>query len=194
MKVLKVIGIFCLVAFLSVFVACAKPPNEEIDAANSAMSRAEADADTREYAPDSLSSAKSLIARMEAEVAAKNYDSARNLALQAANAAEKAIRDGAAAKAKAQTDTASLVSSAKTALAEVQRSFSSARNLRGIALDIPAIESEIQEAGQAIASAESALAQSDFKTAGDRAQNARTLIAGTNSTITNAVQAATRRK
>ena len=126
MNMFKISGIFFLVVILSVFAACSKPPTAEIDAANSAMSRANADADARDYAPDSLSSAKSLITRMEAESAAKRYDSAKSLALQAKEAAEKAINDGAAAKAKAQTDASSQIASAKTTLAEVQRSLTAA--------------------------------------------------------------------
>ena len=190
----RIFGVFILVAAIFVIGSCAKPPTDDIDAANSALARAEADADVVEYAPASLSRVKSLIDRMKAEVDAKRYDSAKSLAQEAVKAADEAIKDGADAKAKARTDAASVISSAKAGLVEVRQSLEAAKKVRGISLDIPATERDVNASAQTVSTAEADFAKSAFATAQMNAQSARSAIADIQRRIAGAVQAATRRK
>jgi hypothetical protein len=186
------------ILFLAVVVlvlgACAKPPTDEVDAANLSLARAEADADAREYAPDSLSDARSLVVRMESELEAKSYDAAKNLALEAAEAARKAIDDGASGKTRARSEAISLISSAKTSLEEVQQSLSVAKRVRGLSLDVNATEGDINVATQTITAADDDLSKTDFKAASSKAQSARSMLSGITQRVSAAVQKATRRK
>ena len=190
----KSIVALVFVGFLIALSSCAKAPTEEIEAAKAALARAESNADAREYAPDSIARAKSLVERMDAAVEEKEYESAKNLALEAVSAAEKVIEDGASAKEKARNDAAAAISSAKDLLSEVETSLTAAGKVRGIALDVSATEQELGSAAQEITSAESDFAKEAFTSAQTRAQNARSSLADIQRRIAGAVQAATRRK
>lgn len=174
--------------------SCAKPPVAEMEAANEAMARAESSADARDYAPESLTRARDLIARMQADSAEKRYDEAKALAAEATQAAEKAIQDGVSAKAKAKADSAALVSAVKSTLAEVQASFAAARKVRRVVLDVAAVDKGLKDAAATLAAAESDAAKADYKAASVKAQGARSLLAGFQKTISDAVQAASRKK
>ena len=182
-------------ALLTIWVgSCAKPPDAEMEAATAAVGRAEADADARQYASESVARAKNLLARMQAEAEAKRYDSARTAAQEAADAADKAITDGAAAKTRAQEETASFISAAKSLLAEAERALNAAKQLRGIAIDFDATAGELSEVGGTIAAAETDMANGAFSAAGTKAQSARSAISAIQLRVSDAVQAASRRK
>ena len=187
-------GILFLAIVALLLGACAKPPTDEVDAANLSLARAEADADAREYAPDSLSDARSLVVRMETELEAKRYDAAKTLALEAAEAARKAIDDGASGKTRARSEAISLISSAKTSLGEVQQSLRAAKRVRGLSLDVNATEGDINVATQTITAADDDLSKTDFKAASSKAQSARSMLSGITQRVSAAVQKATRRK
>lgn len=174
--------------------ACAKPPTDEVEAANLSLARAEADADVREYAPGSLSDARSLVVRMEEELDAKRFDSAKSLALEATDAARKAIDDGANAKARARSEAISQISSAKASLEEVQQSLRAAKRVNGVSLDFDAVDGDVAVAAQTISAAENDLSASGFKAADSKAQSARSMLSGISQRISEAVQKATRRK
>lgn len=188
-----VTAVFAIVA-VALAVSCAKPPVAEMEAANQALTKAEADADARLYAPDSLTKARDLIARMKAGSDEKRYDDARTLAAEAVVAAEKAIQDGVSGKAKAKSDATSIIATVKATLAEVQQAFAAARKVRGIKLDAGAVDSGLKEATATLAGAESDNAKADYKAAISKAQNARSSLAALQKLVTDAVQAASRKK
>ena len=188
-----VTAVFAIVA-VALAVSCAKPPVAEMEAANQALVKAEADADARLYAPDSLTKARDLIARMKAGSDEKRYDDAKTLAAEAVVAAEKAIQDGAAGKAKAKSDATSLIATVKSTLAEVQQAFAAARKVRGIKLDTGAVDAGLKDAAAALAGAESDNAKADYKAALAKAQGARSSLAALQKLVTDAVQATSRKK
>lgn len=188
-----VAAVFAIVA-MTLASSCAKPPVTEMEAANQALSKAEADADARLYAPDSLTKARDLIARMKAGADEKRYDDAKALAAEAVVAAEKAIQDGASGKAKAKSDAASIIATVKPTLAEVQQAFIAAKTVRGIKLDFAAIDTGIKEAAAVLAGAESDNAKADYKAAIAKAQSARSSLAAIQKLVTDAVQATSRKK
>ena len=194
MKRIRLSGILGAALVAMAVVSCAKPPVAEMEAANQAMTRAESNADARDYAPESLSKARDLIARMKADADEKRYDEAKALAAEAAQAADKAIQDGASAKAKAKSDSSALVATVKSTLAEIQASFAAARKVRRIQLDIAGIDKGIKESAAAVAAAESDVAKGDYKAASTKAQGARSSLAGIQKLISDAVQAASRKK
>lgn len=181
-----------LLAMLAI--SCAKAPVAEMEAANQALARAEANADARDYAPESLTKARDLVARMQADAADKRYADAKTLAAEATKAADKAIQDGVNAKARAKTDSGALLSTVKATLAEVQAAYASAKKVKRVKLDGATIDKGIQEAGAAIAAAESDIAKTDYKAATVKAQGARSLLANLQKIIADAVQAASRKK
>ncbi|OHD20461.1 MAG: hypothetical protein A2Y38_06705 [Spirochaetes bacterium GWB1_59_5] len=188
-----VTAVFAIVA-VALAVSCAKPPVAEMEAANQALTKAEADADARLYAPDSLTKARDLIARMKAGSDEKRYDDAKTLAAEAVVAAEKAIQDGVSGKAKAKSDATSLIATVKATLAEVQQAFAAARKVRGIKLDATAVDTGLKEAATTLAGAESDNAKADYKAAIGKAQNTRSSLAALQKLVTDAVQAASRKK
>jgi hypothetical protein len=190
-------GILMLaVAALSVLaiVSCAKPPLAEMDAATAAFAKAEADADTRAYAPDSLAKARDTISRMKSEADAKRYDAAKGLAKEATEASEKAIKDGASAKLKAKDDAAAAIQAAKTALADARNAFTGAKAVRRIKLDSKAVDLVLQDAAKDITAAEGDASKADYRAALTKAQGARTKLADILQKISEAVRAATAKK
>lgn len=187
--------VLVVVAFtLAGIMSCAKPPLAEMDAANAAFTKADADADAKAYAPESLAKARDLVSRMKTESDAKRYDSAKSLAKEATEASEKAIRDGAAAKLKAKDDVASAVQAAKAALTEARKAFVAAKAVRRIKLDLKAVEQDLQDAAKGISAAEGDASKADYRAALTKAQAARTKVADVQQRISEAVRAATAKK
>ena len=85
---------------------CSAPPNADVDAAKTAVDKAATEGADR-YAPESLQSAQAARAALDAELKAqedkwvKSYDKAKELAVAAKAAGDKAAADAVAAKAKA---------------------------------------------------------------------------------------------
>jgi len=85
---------------------CASPPNADVDAAKTAIDKAVSD-NAAQYAADSLKVAQDAWASLDAELKAqegkwfKSYDTAKELAVAAKAAGEKASADAIAAKAQA---------------------------------------------------------------------------------------------
>jgi TonB family protein len=96
-----------LVLGLAIIVTgCSAPPNADVDAAKTAVDKAATEGADR-YAPESLKSAQAARAALDAELNAqqgkwvKSYDKAKELAVAAKAAGDKAAADTVAAKAKA---------------------------------------------------------------------------------------------
>jgi TonB family protein len=116
---------FQAVAFGLALVAagCASPPNTDVDAAKAAVDKASTQGADR-FAPESLKSAQDARAALDAELKAqdekwvKSYDKARELAVAAKNAGEKASADAVAGKEKADAVAAKARANAAAAKAK----------------------------------------------------------------------------
>jgi hypothetical protein len=142
MKV-KLIYIFCIVLVL--FTGCAKPPVEEMEKAREAVFKAENDANAVQYASGTLARARDAIKRMEMEADSKNYEAAKNLAVEAIAAAEKAINDGRISAQRAGEEANSLISGLRVEIDETTRNVAAARYSQ-LALDYNAIDKSIVNA------------------------------------------------
>lgn len=129
MKTRLALGILFLTTTL---VACAKPPQAELDAAKAKLAEAEA-AEASTYAPDAVAEAQQAVAAAEAEIAAqgeklaflRSYDSAKEL-ISSAETKSAAARDAAAeGKAAAKADAEAAVQGAQDALATAQSTLAS---------------------------------------------------------------------
>ena len=95
-----------VVGLAIIVTGCSAPPNADVDAAKTAVDKAATEGADR-YAPESLQSAQAARAALDAELKAqedkwvKSYDKAKELAVAAKAAGDKAAADAVAAKAKA---------------------------------------------------------------------------------------------
>ena len=171
-------------------VACAQPPEEEMAAARQAVGRAADNADVRQYAPQLLGEAQRTLSDMESASERKEYDSARSLAGQARNTAERAVQDAANAKGSARNRAETAVAAATAALEEARDALNVAQAVPGIRLDFQAVRSDLATQTEAVAAAETEIRNEQFSDAGTRAENARSSISDIVRRISNAVRAA----
>lgn len=165
------------VAVVAALVACGKPPQADIDAANAAVAAAAQNTDIVAYAPDTLKSAQDKLAQMQTELAAKHYDKVKSLALEAKAAAETAQNDAAKGKEKAQADATALIDSLKKALPDASKMVTAARKVKGIKLDFKALNDQLAAAKKAVADADKDLAGGDFASALQKATAVQTQLA-----------------
>lgn len=85
----KCIALVLAVLAVSLYIGCAKPPTEEIDAAKAAIESAKL-AGAEEYAPDELKAATDKLAEAEEKVNMKDYEAAKSLAKEAEEKAKLA--------------------------------------------------------------------------------------------------------
>lgn len=174
--------------------ACAKPPQAEIDAAKAAVAKAAQDADIVTYAADSLKKAQNLLAQMQTELDAKRYDKVKTLSVEATAAAEKAKADAQTNKEQVKAEASALIDAVKKALPEAEKTIASAKKVRGIKLDFTALTKEMTDTKTAIADAEKNFANGDFMAAKNKAAAVQVKLADGAKMISDAVRAATKKK
>jgi len=184
--VLSVLGLF--------MAACAKPPTEEMNKAQDAVIRAENDADAVNYAGNTLTRARDTLAKMQSEADAKRYDAARNLAAEAVSTAEKAIEEGKTGAARAKDEAANLLNSLSGPLADTSNALSAARQIKGITLDFDALSKDLDSANTTYNEARQNLLANNFREATAKGQSVRSLLAGINTGINEAIQAKSRKQ
>ena len=186
MRYLKVLIPVVLVAAV---VACAKPPQADIDAANAAVAAAAQNADVVAYAADTLKTAQDKLAQMQTELDAKHYDKVKSLALEAKAAAETAANDAATGKEKAQADATTLIESLKKALPDAQQKLAAARKNRKLKLDFAAFAKQLQDAKVAFAGAQKDLDAGNFAAALQTATTIQSQLADGEKMIADALAA-----
>jgi hypothetical protein len=174
--------------------ACAKPPQAEIDAAKAAVAKAAASSDIVTYAPEALARAQDALSRMQTELTAKHYDKVKTLALEASAAAEKAVSEALANKEKVKADAAALIAAMKKALPEAEKTIAAAKRIPRTGLDFAALAKALAGAKSSLAAAEADQANGNFMAAWNKASGVQTALADGERTVSNAVQAATKKK
>ncbi len=181
-------------ALILALVACGKPPQVEIDAAKAAVAKAAQNADIATYAPESLKRAQDMLAQMQKELDAKHYDKVKTLAMEAAAIAEKASGDAKANKEQVKADAAALIDAVKKALASTGKTIASSKRVRGIALDLKAMDRDMAAAKTALADAEQDYESGAFMSAKNKAADIQAKLADDEKLVGEAVQAATKKK
>ena len=150
----KVIYALFVVALLGL-IACAKPPQQDIDAAKAALNAAkQAEADI--YAADSLKAAKDKEAQLDQELATqqnkffKSYKVAAQLCTELKSLAEKAKVDAEAGKAKAKADAEAAITAAETAIATATEDLKKAPKGKGSQADLAAMQGDLDAATKAV--------------------------------------------
>jgi len=96
------VSLLVILGLTLAFIGCAKPPEAEKQAANSAMDAA-IDAGADKYAPDSLGAARKIWDTAESQMKGKKYEEAKKSYIDATTAFKKAAME---ARKKAATDQA----------------------------------------------------------------------------------------
>jgi uncharacterized protein YdiU (UPF0061 family) len=175
------------------FAACAKPPTEEMEAARTAVVRAENDPDVAVYAVSTLARAREALTNMEAEAVAKRYDAARNYAAEAVTNAEKAINDARTAVARAKEDSANALNALRNAMSETDTAIDQGKK-NSLSLEWDQIDRNFEDAQTIAGEAEEAAAANRYRNVVERANTARTALSSITSQIAGASLAVTRKK
>jgi hypothetical protein len=158
------------------------------------VASAEKDADVLAYAPDTLRHAQDALSQMQTELRAKHYDKTKVLAVEAKNAADRSYADAKDGKEKTKAAAAAILDSLSTAFPEAAKNLAAARKVRGIKLDFKALEAALAGAKDSAAAAKTEFDAGRFNMARDKASTAQTSLADLVKQISDAVQAATKKK
>ena len=173
---------------------CAKPPAAEMDAAESAVIRAENDSDAVNFAGSSLARAREALTRMREEAASKRYDAAKSFAAEAVNAANKAISDGRAASARAREEAAALLATVKDSLEETGQAIDSAKTVENIDLDFALVDQDFDTARRTTDQAEVSLAGNKYQDSMEKSRTAQGILGDISSKLAGAAVAVSRKK
>jgi hypothetical protein len=187
--------VFVLAAATVATVACAKPPQPQIDAANAAVSKATA-AEASEYAPEAFSAARDAQAKLDAELKAqegkfaltRSYGDATKLAAAAAEAADKAASEAAQRKQAAQSEASTAVVGARAAIQDAETALSGAPKGKGSKADLEAMQSDLTAAKATLGEAETALNGQHFRDVKAKADAAKEKAGSVKSAVDQAIQ------
>lgn len=152
-RMYKRIAVVFAVFALLVFIGCAKPPEQEIQKANSAMDAAKA-AEAEEYVPESFQAAMDTLnaanaAKTEADgkfALFRSYSKAKALYVSAEALANKAAQDAAAEKERVKQEVSGLLTQAKAELDSANAALAKAPKGKGSKADIELIKNDLAAA------------------------------------------------
>lgn len=175
-KMRKVMFALLVVALLGL-VACAKPPQQEIDAAKAALQAVKAEAAT--YAPESLKAATDKEAALDQELATqqnkffKSYKVATQLTTELKQLAGKAKADAAAGKEAAKTEAEAAVVATEVALATATEDLKKAPKGKGSQADLAAMQGDLDAALKTIEDAKADIAAENYLDAKSKLDTAK---------------------
>lgn len=148
---------------------CSKPPAAEIEVADAAITAA-VGAGAEEYAAGSLGSVRDLRAQLDSELAlqggksslTRSYDHALELATQVTTAANAAASEAAASKEAVRQETTALLEQVRVALTEVQGMLAAAPRGKGTAMDLAALQADLDAASTSLLESETALEEGRY--------------------------------
>lgn len=193
MKPTRIIFVCAALAAAALVFGCARPPTDEMNQAAEAVARAENDINAVTYAANLLARARDSLSRMYAEADARRFDSARNLAAEAQDAALRAIEEGHAGAARARDAAAALVSDLRPLIAETERGINAAK-AADLYLDYDALGRDFDAARYNADQAQINLAAGLIDEADERARAARSGLNGINNALSAAALAVGRGK
>jgi hypothetical protein len=188
------LGVFVMAVLALFWAACAKPPLAEMDAAESAVIRAESDSDAVIFAGSSLARAREALNHMREEAASKRYEAAKNYAAEAVAAANKAISDGRDASARAGEEAAALLATVKVSLEETGQAIDNAKAVEHIDLDFNAVDQDFDTAQRTTDQAEVSLAGNKYQDSIEKSRTARGILGDISSRIAGAAVAVSKKK
>jgi len=157
--------------------ACSKPPEQAMQASNTALEEAKA-AGAETYAQDSLQQAQDLMARAEAEKKAqdekfvlfRSYKESEALYTQAKASLDTTKQAAATGKEQAKADATQAIADANAAVAAAGEALSAAPRSKDSRADLELWANDLNTYGATIAEAEAALAAEDYLGAKSKAE------------------------
>jgi hypothetical protein len=167
-KIAVVLAVFALL----VFIGCAKPPQQDIQNASTAMDAAKA-AEAEEYVPDSYQVAMDTLnaanaAKQEADgkfALFRSYSKAKALYMSAAALANKAAEDAAAEKERVKEEVTGLLTQATAVLDTANQALAKAPKGKGSKADIELIKNDLAAAQASFDDANNDFNAGKYKTA-----------------------------
>lgn len=176
MKHLRIVGVVLLVMF--VVMACAKAPQQAIDAAKAALDEAkqvEADryaADQFNAAKDSLDAALAEVEKQNAKFAwFRSYGKAEKLLASVTTLAQAAKEAAVANKEKMKVEAEGLLQQADTAIKETEKLLKKAPTGKEGKAALESIKSDLETVKATLTAANDAMSKGDYLTARDKAQS-----------------------
>lgn len=191
----KMMAAMSLVFVLVLMVGCAKPPQDVINAANSALEAAKPMAS--EYASSSLQAAEDAQAALNAELKAqeakfalfRSYKKVDELTADLKAKADKAAADAAAGKEQAKNDATTAINDATTAVTDAKAMLDKAPKGKGTAADLEAMKADLAAAESTIADANTAMSSESYKDAKAKADAAKTSAGNVTAQVQAAIDA-----
>jgi hypothetical protein len=159
-------------------VGCAKPPQEDISAAQAEMDKArQAQAET--WAANEYRGANEAMNAAQAEITAqnekwfKNYDKAKELLATAKTDATKAAEAAAANKAQAKSDAEAAMSAADTALGTAEAALKVAPVTKDSKADLELFKNDLATLRSTLDAARASFASEDYKKALESANSVK---------------------
>ena len=168
---------FAVLALALAAVACAKPPQADIDAAKAAMDDAQPSAE--KWATPEWQAAQSSMSAAQAEIDAqnqkwiKNYDKAKELLAQAKADAEKAKTAAATNMETAKNEANTAVADATTALEAAKTAVAGAPKGKDTKADLALFQQDLDGLATTLSEAQTALQSEDYMTARDKANSVK---------------------
>ncbi len=173
LTVISVVGLLALAAM-----ACAKAPDEDINAAKAEMDKArQAQAET--WAPTEFKAADETMNAANAEIAAqndkwmKNFDKAKELLAKAKEDAAKASEAAVANKEQAKKDADAAISAADTALKTAEAALKVAPRTKDSKADLALYEKDLGTLRANLDGARQAFGSADYKKALENANSVK---------------------
>ena len=188
----KMMAVMPLVFVLVLMVGCAKPPQDTINSAMSALDAAKPLAS--QYATASLQAAEDAQAALNAELKAqqdkfalfRSYKKTDELVADLKAKSDKAAADAAAGQEQAKNDATAAITAATTAVTDAKALLEKAPKGKGAAADLEAMKADLAAAESAINEANASMSSMNYKDAKAKADAA----AASAGTVTSQVQAA----
>jgi len=179
------VGLALCLAF--VFISCAKPPTQELDAAQAALDSAKkAEADV--YAPDAYRSAKSTLDEARSKVDQKDYEGAKASAVQAKELADRASSQAETGKRQTRDEAQALVNRLSSGIGDARTALDGAPRGKGADGDLDQLRSDLAQAESSLGAAKSSLNGGKYKDALTQAQSAEGKLSGVQSATQTAMQ------
>lgn len=175
---------------------CAKVPAAEIEQADAAIAAAVA-AEAETYASASLASVRDLRAQLDAELNAqaekfaltRSYTRAQELASQIKGRAEQVAAEAASNKEAVRQEVAAMVEVVKLGLQEARSLLARAPRGKGSAMDLAALQGDLDAAAAAISEGETAFAEGRYMDAKSKLEGAQATILSVKGAVEAAAQA-----
>jgi len=198
---MKYVKLAVLVIAVLGLIACAKPPQAEIDGAKAALQTAKsAEADI--YAPDSLKAAEDAINAVQAEVDAqaakfalfRSYEKTKELVNTAKAAADKAKTDADTMKEQVKNEATQLIETAKAELLAAGELMKKAPKGKGSKQDIDALKGDLATVQPMIDDAQASFDAAKYMDAKNKAMAAKDKATSVKDAINNAIEMAKGKK